>query len=358
MCCLASCHAEGNVKISFEGKERPDTLLVSYSLISDMVKARTADDLNIKYDTVVLTGPSADFTLKATSAARYAVDLEPGKTIDFYADPSDRLVIDVASWQGPTLDYTVTGTPLMDGMTQLEKQLKPVEEEYARLMESGNVSVEQRNALADRYSRVAADFIRQNPSNPAASYAILTFDGPEYLDLYKLITPEGQKSILFPFAKSKAEGVEEALEAAARQKKLGDGTSMAPDFTLKDLNGKDVSLSQFRGKWVVIDFWGSWCGWCVKGFPALKKAYADYGDKIIIIGVDCQDSEADWRAAVNRFELPWINVYNPGTGEKVLMAYGVQGFPTKVIVNPEGRIANITSGEDPAFYDVLASLVK
>ena len=49
---------------------------------------------------------------------------------------------------------------------------------------------------------------------------------------------------------------------------------MAPDFTLKDLQGNDLSLSSLRGKYVVLDFWGSWCGWCIKGIPDMKKYYA------------------------------------------------------------------------------------
>ncbi|MDE6393778.1 MAG: TlpA family protein disulfide reductase, partial [Duncaniella sp.] len=76
------------------------------------------------------------------------------------------------------------------------------------------------------------------------------------------------------------EEMQQAREAEeARQAEIAAGNVDAPDFTLPDLNGKEVSLSDFRGKWVVLDFWGSWCGWCVKGFPALKEAYTQYGKK-------------------------------------------------------------------------------
>ena len=64
-------------------------------------------------------------------------------------------------------------------------------------------------------------------------------------------------------------------------------------------------------------------------------------------------------AAVKKYELPWVNVYNPDPkGGKVLEDYAVEGFPTKVIVNPEGRIVNITTGENPEFFEILDSLVK
>ncbi|MCH5228429.1 MAG: redoxin domain-containing protein [Muribaculaceae bacterium] len=130
----------------------------------------------------------------------------------------------------------------------------------------------------------------------------------------------------------------------------------APDFTLKDLDGKDVSLSDFRGKWVILDFWGSWCKWCIIGIPELKEAYEKYGDEVVIIGIDCRESEEDWRAGVAKYELPWVNVYNPADSG-LTNEYGVQGYPTKAIINPEGIMRNITVGHDPAFYVALKELV-
>ena len=132
---------------------------------------------------------------------------------------------------------------------------------------------------------------------------------------------------------------------------------VAPDFTLNDINGKPLSLSDLKGKWVVLDFWGSWCPWCIKGFPALKEAYKQYGGKVEVLGIDCGDTEEAWKASVAKHELPWLQVYNPKSTD-LTARYGIQGFPTKFIIDPEGRVANVTVGEDPAFFEVLNSLVK
>lgn len=131
----------------------------------------------------------------------------------------------------------------------------------------------------------------------------------------------------------------------------------APDFTLQDINGKSLSLSELKGKWVILDFWGSWCPWCIKGFPALKDAYKQYDGKVEVLGIDCGDTEEVWKASVAKHELPWPQVYNP-KGSDLTARYGIQGFPTKFIIDPEGRVANVTVGEDPAFFDILKSLVK
>ena len=142
-----------------------------------------------------------------------------------------------------------------------------------------------------------------------------------------------------------------------KQKAMQSGDVVAPDFTLKNLEGQDVSLFDFRGKWVILDFWGSWCPWCIKGFPELKEAYAKYSDKLVIIGVDCRESESDWKAGVEKYQLPWVNVYNP-EGSDITTEYGVQGYPTKAIIDPEGKIRNITVGHDPSFYTVLTELMQ
>ena len=134
----------------------------------------------------------------------------------------------------------------------------------------------------------------------------------------------------------------------------------APDFTLKDVEGNDVSLSSFAGKWVVLDFWGTWCRFCVQGIPAMKEAYAAYHPEgLEIIGIDCNEPEENWKAGVAKFELPWVNVYNPAPrGEGVGADYGVKAYPTKFIIDPEGKVVATYLGEDPAFYQALEQIFK
>ena len=132
---------------------------------------------------------------------------------------------------------------------------------------------------------------------------------------------------------------------------------LAPDFELPDLQGNPLKLSSLRGKYVVLDFWGSWCIWCVRGFPRMKEAYSKYKDKMEILGVDCQDTEEKWKAAVEEHQLPWLQVRCPDNYLQTLgQQYNIQGFPTKVIIDPEGRLVKVVVGEDPAFYTFLDQL--
>ncbi len=147
-----------------------------------------------------------------------------------------------------------------------------------------------------------------------------------------------------------------ARRAAASVIKEG---KTAPDFLLKDINGKDFALSSLRGKYVVLDFWGSWCGWCIKGIPEMKKMYEKYKDRLEIVGVDCRDSEQTWKDAVKKYDLKWTNVINNTERDKdMTLKYNISGFPTKIIISPDGRIVKIVVGEKPEFYDTIEKLMK
>jgi thiol-disulfide isomerase/thioredoxin len=152
-------------------------------------------------------------------------------------------------------------------------------------------------------------------------------------------------------AEAETDSAEATVETAGVE---GDGT-MAPDFTLNDLDGKPLSLSSLRGKYVILDFWGSWCGWCIKGIPLMKEYYQKYAGKFEILGIDCNDPERKWKAAVEKYGLPWLHVYNPRESD-LLDLYDIEGFPTKIIIGPDGRIVKIIEGESPAFYTFLDQL--
>jgi hypothetical protein len=86
-----------------------------------------------------------------------------------------------------------------------------------------------------------------------------------------------------------------------------------------------------------------------------KEYYAKYPGKFEILGVDCNDTEEKWKAAVKHHDLPWLHVYCPSEST-VLADYGVTGFPTKIIIGPDGKIVRTIVGEDPSFYTLLDEL--
>ena len=156
---------------------------------------------------------------------------------------------------------------------------------------------------------------------------------------------------------NQADATTEATQVNRNAAKSEGQDAKAPDFTLNDINGNPLSLSSLKGKYVVLDFWGSWCGWCIKGFPEMKEYSAKHKDKMEILGVDCNDTEEKWKNAVAENELPWLHVFVPRDSE-LTTDYYISGYPTKIIIDPDGKVVKTVVGEDPQFYEFLDELFK
>ncbi|MCM1005668.1 MAG: TlpA family protein disulfide reductase [Prevotella sp.] len=286
-------------------------------------------------------------------------DTDPIATRIFSAAAVENINVN-ADGQG---DYTATGTPLMEGVTKVNLLLAPFMQKFQTLTEYYNDNPQdalaQTDSLLVDINTALTGYLKDNPDSPEAPYALMMLDGEDFINAYPLLTEVSRQSILMPSVEQKKADEEAKLAQERLMKELESGTVDAPAFTLPDLAGKQVSLSDFKGKWVIIDFWGSWCRWCIKGFPELKELQKKYGDELVILGVDCRDSQERWREAVKKYDMTWVNVYNDCTDENnpLLAAYYVQGFPTKVIVNPEGKIKKIVVGADPAFPEILAGFI-
>lgn len=130
---------------------------------------------------------------------------------------------------------------------------------------------------------------------------------------------------------------------------LGLQAQMAPDFTISDKEGKEISLSALRGKYVLLDFWGTWCQACMKELPDMKRFYKKHREKLEIISVDCHDDESAWKEIVEDYKLKWTQVRDSkenGLAEK----YGVSVFPTKFLIDPDGIILFRLNGENREFF--------
>jgi len=120
-----------------------------------------------------------------------------------------------------------------------------------------------------------------------------------------------------------------------------------PDFTFTDANGKNVSLKDFRGKIVVLDFCASWCGPCRKEMRSMLTIYNELkADDLEFISVSLDDSEAKWRKMLDEEKLPWVMLWdktgfpkNSKTPSAIQTAYGFYSIPFLVVIDKEGKLA-------------------
>lgn len=131
----------------------------------------------------------------------------------------------------------------------------------------------------------------------------------------------------------------------------------APEITLNNPEGKPVSLSSLRGKYVLIDFWASWCGPCRQENPNVVKMYDRFKDKKFeIFGVSLDQSKDKWVSAIEKDKLSWVHVSDLKFWQSAAaQAYGVQAIPATFLVDPEGKVIakNLRGG---ALEDKLAQL--
>lgn len=132
-----------------------------------------------------------------------------------------------------------------------------------------------------------------------------------------------------------------------------------PEFVFKDTTGKEVSLKQFKGKYVVIDVWASWCSPCKQEFPNLKKLEEKYKDRnIVFVGISCDQSERRWRNELG-FQRNVVGHQWWIAGDKAFMtAFQVAAIPRLILLDKEGRVANLRlpKPSDPEFEKILGKL--
>jgi len=112
------------------------------------------------------------------------------------------------------------------------------------------------------------------------------------------------------------------------------------DFAQNDSSNKSVKLSDFSGKVVLLEFWGSWCGPCREQNPSLVKIYSEFKVKgFEILGVGAETDRRKWIEAINKDGLTWINVTDlKGDNNKAAMIYGISGYPTNFLIDKNGTI--------------------
>jgi peroxiredoxin len=219
-------------------------------------------------------------------------------------------------------------------LLNVEAQSTPADKQKSAAFQ--NAMQAKFKVLQDEQKGVLKSFITANPDSYLSLLALASVSGPspdvsEVEPLYNLLSAdlkntEGGKQLKFSI---------DALKLTA----VG---ATAPDFTQNDVNGKPVSLSSFKGKYVLIDFWASWCGPCRQENPNLVRTYNKYkGKNFTVLGVslDKENGKEAWLAAIKNDGLTWTQVSDLKYWQNLAASlYGVQSIPQNFLIDPQGKI--------------------
>ena len=193
--------------------------------------------------------------------------------------------------------------------------------------------------------RTIVDYVLSHPDSDGSVFLMRQLNGAiNNKKCLSALTERAKTGLMKPLYDYYAAGIEEVDSFMTKMGKSIVIGEEAKDFTLEDINGQQITLSSLRGKYVLLDFWGSWCGGCIQAFPHIKAFYASHRDKVEVLGVAIHDKK-------DKYELPWLHVFDADDKNGVGASYGVLGVPTYILINPEGKIVQWMM-DDPDTFDL------
>lgn len=266
-------------------------------------------------------------------------------SIKFFAENADIIVTaDTANLTAPV----VKGSVSQNDFESYQKETSSVEERNEALNKTGSALYNAGKitpAVRDSLFAIGAqlekeritiitNFTNAHPASVISSWAIskrLLFEPKaEILEpLYNTLTVSNQTSI---YGKLIHQSINSAKATSIGRQAI--------DFTQPDVNGKNISLSSYKGKYVLVDFWASWCGPCRTENPNVLKAYNDYKEKgFDVLGISLDNDKAAWLKAIQKDHLPWTQVSDlKAQNNDAYVAYGIKGIPFNVLLDKNGVI--------------------
>ncbi len=337
-----------------KGKLIRDSILVKEGIFS---YTRKIDEI-----TMISISPNVDRVVKRTERGYF-----PAKSslLQFIAFPGANV-----KFSGMITDFVnayPSGDAANNDLAKLNSEIYPLLNEsvnwsvkLANKVITDSMDIRMADQAIEKLSKavlnIKQEFIKENPSSFVSAWTLEDLmlrsqvSNETAISLFENLDHEDLKAV--PFYTDASKRVE-GIRATAIGKP-------APEInTTYTYDGKRFDLASLKGKYVVIDFWGTWCGPCIAGMPRMKEYLDKFRDKMEIVGVAQEsDDGTRWKAFLDKNKLyQWHHVLSR-KDEDYILRYSVAGFPTKIIVDPQGKIVARFVGEDEAIYKKLDEMLR
>lgn len=218
------------------------------------------------------------------------------------------------------------GSALNDEYQQLLEKLNY--EIYSSLKYKKELSPEE-NGIKAGYDSKLWDLAKEYPNSiPLTKMFYELYWGADIVTLNKIINSFSEEI-------HDSYYIKKMIVRRDNQQRVAIG-NQAPDFLLNSVKGEGISLKNYKGKYLLIDFWASWCGPCRAGIPNLKEIYQDYQSKgLEILSISTDADEKAWLKAVGQEEMPWVQIRDT---KKVSDEYNITYIPMIFLIDPDGKI--------------------